>query len=162
MTTPYRIDEEDYVNAMRLFARFSSRQVIALSGCAVFLIAFAVFGSGFVQAAAIGALIGGLVATVIGRYVVAPILARRHYRKYKAIHDEFTVELLDDGVRFTSPSGNAKITWDKMLKWRENDHYILIYLMPRIYHLVPKAVASRGFDLDRLTSGLLQHVGKPV
>ena len=111
---------------------------------------------------AIGGLVGGLFVALVGRYIVSPILARRHYRKYKSIQEEFTVELVDDGVRFTSPNADGKITWDKIHKWRQNEDFVLIYPMPRIFHMIPKSVAAQGFDLQALTDGLQHHVGKPA
>jgi hypothetical protein len=162
MKATYRISEEDYVNAMRLFAKLTPRLVIIYLASALALVALAVFGTQVLRGGAIGGLIGGLSVTLIGRYIVSPILARKHYRKYKAIHDEFAVELVEDGVRFTSPNADGKITWDKMLKWRQNEKYVLIYPMPRIYHIVPKSVATQGFDLQALTNELLLHVGEPT
>ena len=162
MKATYRISEQDYVNTMRLFATLTPRLVTAYLVGALALITLAVFGSPVFRGGAIGGLIGGLTVAVIGRYIVSPILARRHYQKYKAIHEEVAVELVSDGVRFSSPNADGKITWDKVHKWREDENFVLIYPMPRIFHIVPKSVATQGFDLQALTNGLLKHVGKPA
>lgn len=162
MKATYLISEQDYVDAMKLFAKLTPRLVIIYSASALALAALAIFGSPVLRGGAIGGLIGGLTVALIGRYVVSPILARRHYRKYKAIQEEFTVEVVDDGVRFTSPNADGKITWDKVHKWRQNEKFVLIYPMPRIFHMVPKSVAAQGFDLQALTDGLQQHVGQPA
>ena len=147
---------------MKLFAKLTPRLAIIYLAAALALAALSIFGSPVLRGGAIGGLIGGLSVALVGRYVVSPILARRHYRKYKAIQEEFGVELVDDGVRFTSPSAEGKITWDKVHKWRQNEKFILIYPMPRIFHMVPTSVATQGFDLSALTDGLQQHVGKPA
>ena len=162
MKATYRISEQDYVDAMKLFAKLRPRLAIIFSACALALAALAIFGPPVWSGGAIGGLIGGLVVTVIGRYVVSPILSRWHYRKYKAIQEEFAVELVDDGVRFTSPNADGKVTWDKLYQWRQNEQFVLIYPMPRIFHMIPKSVATQGFDLQALTDGLRQHVGKPI
>ncbi|MEM4989888.1 YcxB family protein [Collimonas sp. H4R21] len=162
MQAKYRISEEDYVNTMKLFAKLTRQQIFIYAALALVLIALAVFGSLVVKAGAIGGLAGGLIVTVLGRYIIAPIMARRHYRKYKAIHEEFTVELLQDGVRFISPNADGKLIWNHLVKWRQNDNYILIYPMPRLYHIVPKSVVSDGFDVSLLINRLTQHVGGPV
>jgi hypothetical protein len=162
MRATYRISEEGYLGAMRLFAKFTPRLATIYLASAAALAVLAIFGTPVLRGGAIGGLIGGLSVTLIGRYIASPMLARRHYQKYKAIHDEFGVELVDDGVRFTSPSADGKITWDKIHKWRQNDEFVLIYPMPRIFHIIPKSVAAQGFDLQALTKGLLQHVGKPA
>jgi len=162
MKVKYRISEDDYVSAMKLFAKLSPRESGIYSASTVVLVVLAVFGTPLIKAGAIGGLAGGAIVTLVGRYIVSPILARRHYQKYKAIHQEFTIELLDDGVRFTSPDADGKLTWDKMLKWRENQDYILIYPMPQLYHIVPKSIATGGFDVKLLTNRLSQYVGKPA
>lgn len=121
MKATYRISEQDYVNAMRLFAKLTPRLAIAYLVGALALVTFAVFGSPVLRGGAIGGLIGGLAVNIIGRYIISPILARRHYRRYKAIYEEFAVELVEDGVRLSSPDADGKITRDKVHKWRENE-----------------------------------------
>lgn len=148
------------MGAMKLFAELTPRSMFIYLASAIALAALAIFGTPVLRAGATGGLIGGLLVALVGRYVVSPILARKHYRKYKAIHDEFAVELVEDGVRFTSPDSDGKITWAKVLKWRQNEKYLLIYPMPRLFHIVPKSVAAQGFDLQALANELVRHVGK--
>jgi hypothetical protein len=147
---------------MKLFARFTPRLAIVYSTIALTLIVSAALGPRALGAGAIGGLIGGLLVTVVGRYIASPLLARRHYRKYKAIQDEFGVELVEQGVRFTTTNAEGTILWDKIHKWRQNDEFVLIYPMPRLFHIIPKSVATQGLDLQELTNALLQHVGKPT
>lgn len=159
MKASYRISEDDYVNAMKLFAKLSPRALLIYVTVALVLVLFAVFGSRLLQAGAIGGLVGGGVVSLIMRLVVSPILARRHYRKYKAIQDEFTFELLDEGIQITSPNANGLVKWDHILKWRQNSDYLLMYPMPRIYYLLPKRISATGFDVDELVRALTKHVG---
>lgn len=159
MKATYRISEQDYVDAMKLFAKLTPRIVIIYSLAVLSLATIAVFGSFALRGAAIGGLIGGISVSLIGRYVVSPFLARRHYRKYKAIHEEFEIELVDDGVRFENQNGNSIVTWDKVHKWRQNEVFVLIYPMPRLFYIVPKSLVSQRFDIGALTDKLQQHVG---
>ncbi|MGB0127532.1 MAG: YcxB family protein [Rhodocyclaceae bacterium] len=161
MEAMFRISEQDYMNAMRLFGKLTPRLVAVFSVAALALVAVAIFGPPVLRAGATGGLTGGLLVAVIGRNIVSPMLARRHYRKYKAMHDEFVVELVADGVRFATPTADGRITWDKVYKWRQNDGFVLIYPMPRLCHIVPKSIESQGFDLRALTNRLQQHVGNP-
>jgi hypothetical protein len=162
MKANYRISEDDYVDAMRLFAKFTPRTTMAFLMFAAVLTALAVFGSLALRGAAIGGLIGGISVTLVGRYIVSPILARKNYQKYKTIQEEFTVALVEDGVVFASPTAEGKITWDKVYKWRQDEKYVLIYPMPRLYHIIPKSVVTEGFDVQALTNALREHVGKPA
>lgn len=108
-----------------------------------------------------GALIGGMIVLVIGRFFASPLLARRHYRKYKAIQQDLAVELAENGIRFFAPTGEVIVTWDQIYKWRQNATFVLIYPMPRLFHIIPCSVVAQGFDLQALTDALVAHVGKP-
>jgi YcxB-like protein len=157
----FRISEEDYVDAMDLFAKLTLRMAVIFPISALGLVLVALFGSPIFRSGAIGGLVGGLAVTLIARYIVSPRLARRHYRNYKAIQEEFSLELLEDGIRYVSPNAEGKTIWSQVHKWRQNDKYVLIYLMPRLFQIVPKSIAAQGFDCQALTNRLLQHVGKP-
>lgn len=162
MQVGYRISEDDYVNASKLFAKVTPRLAWIYTVAVICLVAAAVFGGRNLQAVAIGGLIGGVSVTLVCRWILAPIMARRHYRKYKAIQDDFSLELLDDGILFKSTSGEGTVSWDNILKWRHNDSYILIYPMPRLYHIIPKSVAGDGFNVDQLIESLRVNVGDSV
>jgi hypothetical protein len=158
----YRISEQDYVNAGRLYARLTPRLwLLAAVGLAV-LLALIVWGPSRVRQAAAGGLLGGLLVAALIRWVVSPWLLRRHYRQYKTIQQEQTVTLQDWGLHITSVNGESRLAWDRMLKWRQSPDYVLIYIMPRLFHVVPAAVAAQGFDLARLKALLAQHLGPAV
>lgn len=160
METKFRISENDYVNALKLYGKLSPKMLIVYLSVAGGLILIAIFGSPLIRSGAIGGVIGGAIVAILGRYILSPMLARRHYRKYKAIHDEFSVGLNDDGVSIESSNAKGLIPWSNILKWRDNDDYVLIYLMPRLYHIVPKSVSHDGFDVDLLINSLNRNVGK--
>ena len=48
-----------------------------------------------------------------------------------------------------------------MTKAKYDEHYILRYTMPLLYHIVPKSIAKQGFDLDTFIKKLQNHLGKP-
>jgi YcxB-like protein len=118
------------------------------------------FGPSVIKGLAVGKALGGVAVVCFFRFVV-PMMHRWNYRKYKSIQGDFTVELIEDGVRFCSLNSDSKVTWDTVLKWRQNDKWLLIYPMPRMYHMIPTAVTAQGFDLLSLTDRLRQHVGEP-
>ena len=160
MEAKFRVSEIDYVNALKLYGRLTPKMVALYLLIAGALVLIAIFGSVLLRSGAIGGLIGGGVVAIFGRYVIAPILAKRHYRKYKAIHDEFIIGLSDDGVRIESSNAKGILPWSDILKWRENREFLLLYLMPRLYHIVPKSIAQQGFDIALLVNGLNKNVGK--
>ena len=162
MQATFNISEKDYVNASQLFAKLTPKMMLIYVAVLVMLIVAIILGSPVLKGAAIGGLIGGVAMMLVGRFIISPILVKRHYRQYKAIHDEFTLQLLDEGVRFISSTGESMLPWDTILKWRHNDDYILIYPMPRLYHIVPKSISASGFDMPLLLDQLHRHIGKSV
>lgn len=159
MKTPYRISEKDYYEAVKLYAKPSLLQGMIYSCVFLSLLAIIAFGSSQFKQQATAILIGLLFMVLIVRFVSLPIMARRHYRKYKAIQVEFFIDWNDDGVFLSSSTGEGKIVWANLLKWRQNRNYILLYMMPRLYYIVPKSVKERGFDLDGFTRTLQEKLG---
>lgn len=168
MLARYRITEQDYANAMRLHAR-PGRTAWALQIAVGLGLGLALFffitreGSvaAFLALAFGGVAVGTAMFLTVSRGLV-PGIARRQYRRYPAMQDDFTFELLDDGVRFASPHGRGILPWRQMLKWRENEAYVLIYRSPTLFHVVPKSIAAQGFDLAALSARLHEHAGAPV
>lgn len=159
MQARYRLSEQDYVNAGRLYARLTPRLWLVVAGGLAVLLATMLWGTPRARAAAVGGLAGGLLVAALIRWVVNPWLLRRHYRQYKAIQQEQVLTLLDSGLHIASPDGEVRVGWDKILKWRCGADHVLIYPMPRLYYVVPTAVAQQGFDVQALTSALARHVG---
>ena len=159
MEVTYTISERDYVRVSRLASKFTAKisgiYTIVISAFA--LIAFFQLTEGSVISMA--GLIGGLVVLAFLRLVLNPLMAKRDYRKYKSIQDPITVKLEDGGVRFVNADNVGIIKWENILKWRQNNRYVLIYLMPRLYYIVPKTVEDSGFDLSSLIEILQQKVG---
>ena len=69
------------------------------------------------------------------------------------------IALNEEGIEFSTADSNGMIRWEKFLKWRQNDNYLLVYLMPRMYYIIPKSIEASGFDLAALTSALETNLG---
>jgi len=160
MTASYTITEADYVQAMKLYSRPKPLLVAILVLIAVAFIIAIAFGPAALRPGAIGGLVGGLSVMILGRLFFNPMQTKRLYRKYKAMQEPIMIERQDAGIEFNSASGRALLRWDKLLKWRQNERYLLLYTMPRLYHIVPKSIADQGFDLDALIERLQSHLGK--
>jgi hypothetical protein len=120
MTATFRISEDDYLAAMKLHARLTPARLALTVGIGLLLVLGAAFGPPLVEAASVGGLVGGGGVLLATRFIVLPLMARRHYRKYKAIHEEFNAELLDHGLRLTVPHSDHTIVWQNVLKWRHD------------------------------------------
>ena len=162
MTATFRISEDDYLAAIKLHARLTPLPVALVAAIGALLALGAAFGSPPARAFAIGGLVGGGSVLLATRFIVMPLMARRHYRRYKAIQEEFNAEVLDHGLRLTLPNIDHTIVWQNVLKWRQDERFVLLYPMPRLFHVVPKALAAQGFDLKGLLERLNRHVGPPA
>ncbi len=162
MEATFTITERDYVRAMVLFSKIKRKAasiylaiVVALALAALILpFPFWLF--------AIGPLVGGIVGGVLFHFGLTQFMAKRHYRKYKAIQEPIAIQLKDEGVWFESADYSGVVKWEKIYRWRQNNNYLLIYPMPRLFHIIPKTVADSGFDLSSLIETLQTKVGKPI
>jgi hypothetical protein len=163
MKATFLISQTDYVNAMRLFAKPSTTfKVYYLIAAIIVMLLIILKIPTWILPPVIGGFIGATGMIILQRTTLVPLIARRHYKKYKLIHDEQAIELLDDGVRYSSVNGEGRQTWDKILKWRQNEKYILIYIAPNLFHIVPKSLQSSGFEIPLLIERLSQHVGAAI
>jgi len=115
------------------------------------------WGDSVFRGGAIGGLVGGAGGYLICRYLFAPWKTRRLYRSYAAIKEPCTVKIHDEGVKFLSKSGEALIEWRHIMKWRQNDSFLLIYQAPHLYHLIPKRL---GTIINDIIENLIKNVGK--
>jgi len=160
MKTELKITEDDYVKAMKLYSKRTPLLNGIYSILIIVLCLITVLGTPDLRGGAIGGLVGGGIVIMLVYFVINSMLARRHYHKYKAIQEPMLVQQMDDGIEFSSTDGGGLVRWEKILKWRQNDEYVLLYLMPRLYHIIPKTIKGLGFDFVSLTKELEAKVGK--
>ena len=79
--------------------------------------------------------------------------------RYKVVKKPLAILMLDEGIKFSSENGEGLLRWEEMHHWRENSSLILIYLAPRIYHMIPKRIEGSGFSITKLKAGLIENVG---
>jgi hypothetical protein len=71
-------------------------------------------------------------------FLLVPALARRAYRKNKAVHHLCTYSWSEAGFTVAGASGQWCVSWSDYLKWRENSQTFMFYPSPCQYNLVPK------------------------
>jgi hypothetical protein len=161
MKVEYRITEDDYAKAMQLHEwRRVLRWPSAIARATILILL--ILGAWWLppDAAQIAAVcvVALAIAPAVRVYLVTHH-ARRMYRQYKGIQEPMTVELSDDGLRVGSVDGEAILPWRKILQWRQNDQFVLIYKMPMLFYLLPKSLARQGFDIRLLVQRLAERVG---
>jgi hypothetical protein len=164
MAGRYQITEDEYANAVRFhawrrfIARPSTRTLVA-GGITVVVFGFILWTE---PEMAPGIVLGGAALAILLAFLLfvrVPNRARKLYRQYKDIEEPITLELMDAGVKFSNSDVVGILRWSKILQWRQNDRFILIYSMPNLFHVVPKSIAREGFDIALLIQRLVEHVG---
>ena len=70
-----------------------------------------------------------------------------------------SVELVSEGLSFKAETGNSTLLWPDIHSWREDGQYILLYIAPKIYHVLPVRIADSGFPIGELKERLITEVG---
>jgi hypothetical protein len=162
MSAEFTISEDDYARAVQLGSPLAPWRIGLLVLMGLVLIACAIWGPSPVREASMGGLLVLLAVVAGSRLFLVRYMARKSYRSYKAIQMPVHAELTADGLALRSSDGEGVLRWDKVLKWRQDDKLVLIYLAPRLFHIVPKSIASQGFDLQGLLHALQTKVGPAV
>ncbi|QIG52819.1 YcxB family protein [Altererythrobacter sp. BO-6] len=99
--------------------------------------------------------LSGLVA--IAYYWALPRQVRRSFRQTAMLQEPMTIEWDEAGYALSSASGNARLNWDELYAWAEQDDIVLLMQSEMLYNLVPKAALSAD-QLGSLRS-CLAHSG---
>ncbi|WP_165667810.1 YcxB family protein [Metapseudomonas otitidis] len=161
--TPYRISEQDYLRSSRLGGRLRTRHRNLLLAGVFVLVAMALYSlkvgdraTAYPLVAGIGG--GGLVALAL-RLLVQPMLMRRQYRRYALMQQEQRVGFAPEGLHFQSAVGEAVVHWANFHGWRENEAFLVLFIAPRVFYVLPKRIAEAGFPLEALRNALAREVG---
>jgi hypothetical protein len=181
MKTTYKISEDDFINVLNWIAEVKLAWRTRLARTmrpllwaliwvmsALILIMLALTWAGVAQfgrlilTSVIGELWIGLATWInsLPNIYFATELARWTYRRTKAIRAEFSIELLNGGIRLGTPTAETILVWERIWKWQQNENYILIYSSPRMFQILPKSIAASGFDVPLLIQQLTEYVGK--
>jgi hypothetical protein len=160
----YRITEDDYASAVRFHAwrRFIARPstTMLVAACIfVAVVGFFLWKEPWLLTPLAVAVTVFVPLYALALFVQVPSRARQHYRQFKGIQEPVTLELMDAGVKFSNADAEGMVPWPKVLQWRQNDRFILIYPMPILFHIIPKSIAHEGFDVALLVQRLVEHVG---
>lgn len=157
----FLLTEEQFVRANRLYLRLTTvARLWYLAAIAALIVVAILSPPGLMRYAAIGSVVGGIAGHFVTRYFVVPWRVRRLFRAYPAARESAVVKVTDAGVRFRTDTSDSTLIWEHILKWREDDEFVLIYQNPQIYHILPKALQSSGLDVVGLVTHLRENVGQ--
>ena len=167
MKVEYRVTEDDYAEAMQFHEWRRAGRPSAIT-TAIILIPLILVILAVWRLPPDAAYIITIYVVTVSPAVVAAVRvyigvlngARRMCRQCKAIEEPMTVELSDEGLRLGSALGEAITLWRMIFQWRQNDQFLLIYNVPRVFDVVPKSVAQQRFGIPLLLQRLAKRVGQ--
>jgi hypothetical protein len=162
MATEFTITESDYVNGAILSGRASRTQSTWLLAGAAVLLAVAIFDPVHLRPTGIWVLLCGIFGYYGTLHLVTPWQARKAYRNYQSIHGALLIDIRPEGFWVATKTGENLAKWESLLKWRENHDYLLAYIAPKLFYIVPKRIAGAGFDVEELRRLLREKLGNPV
>lgn len=157
----YEITKDDYVKCMKLAAAASKKQWLWLAIGGFVLLLLGLFGPRGLNDVGYFGLIGGAIGYLFTLHIFTPWQAKMDYRKYKSIQHPMAISLADGGYNIKAENGQSNVKWENLLKWREDNNFILVYLAPRLFHVIPKSIVDSGFDLEGFRKLLQDNLGIP-
>ena len=154
MLCSYKLSESEVVKAMQLHGRGSNKTlaVLIIIGIAFVLIALLTKykALGFVAVA------GGIIGYLSVQFISTPIRAKKQYRQHRALRNEITMSLAEHGINFVSESGESKLQWSDIHRWKLGNGVYLLYITSNMFHIIPVRAISNRNEFDELLS---THIG---
>ncbi len=145
MNVTYRVTEQDYVEACRLFLanetplyRRYSRRAMPWIGAVVLVTHIAVLA--IVPRPEMVLVIPGL---LIGCYLLyCGFAIRRHFRrlfrKDRRFQHEFTAAISDEGIQIATPFSDSQMKWTTFVRFLESDQIFMVFIAEWLFLVFPK------------------------
>jgi len=131
-------DEDEYVDAVRWFyARVYHTRFLMLFSAGVMLlgVVFALLGFEFVFSGV--AAILGLLLFLRNAYPYF-VMPKQQFRRYTRFQDEYTLQFMEEGLRFQTKSTDSKLAWSFYSSVLEAPKYYLLRYEKDLFTLIPK------------------------
>lgn len=131
----YTLDEKEVVKAMQLHGKGTrkTRAVLIVLGLAI-IASGAVAGHVYLSLAAVACGVLGYFAVLC---LTIPFNARKQFRENRAIRNEIAVDVTQEGVSFRSDSGESRLQWSDIHRWKGGSGFYLLYVTSHMFHIVP-------------------------
>lgn len=157
MHRTYKLNESETVEAMQLHGkgRKGTRILLGLTGTILLLLG--IFGH--YKLAPMLMFIGGLIGYLLVQLVIIPLKSKKLFRGYNALRQEITVSVTDQGISFSSESGDSRIKWGDIVKWKHNENVCLIYVTSTMFHMIPLRAFDNAGEQQNLFTLLEKNLG---
>lgn len=150
----YKLTQAEVVRAMQLHGRGTNKSLAVLSIVGIALVLVGIITD--YKAIGFGGSIGGIIGYFSVLYLLIPFNAKKQYKQLRSLKNETQVTLSQQGIDFKSASGECKLQWCDIHKWKSANGIYLLYLTRNMFYMVP----SRALPSDNELSKLLnEYVG---
>jgi hypothetical protein len=150
MDCSYKLTQEEMVKAMQLHGRGTKKTLAFLCIAGVVLVLLGAF-SDYKAIGFIGAAVGVLGYFII-QYLSIPLNAKRQYKQNHAFKNEIHMTIFEQGINFKSESGESKLLWSDIHKWKNGNGVYLLYITSNMFHMVPSRELSNEKKFSMLLS----------
>lgn len=155
MDCSYKLSESETVKAMQLHGRGARSTLIFLCVIGIILILVAIFTE--YKIIFIGSVVGGVSGYFFVLFCLIPFKAKKQYKQNRALRNEISMKVTEQGVKFESESGESKLKWSDIHKWKSSGGIYLLYITSNMFHIVPSRVLQNE---ERLEIFLNDNIGR--
>ncbi len=160
------LSKDDYLEGSLFAARWTRKRWLIVGlmaavylGLGAFMVFYAPRELFVLGCTLIGAVVGGIGGSIISHYIFLPRRLRSRFAERKALHRKSTLSWDEKGLTLESENGHSLIPWPDFFKFRENEHFILLYASRVIYLLVPKRFFTEPGQLNDLLGHVRSRIG---
>lgn len=150
MNCSYKLTEPEVVRAMQLHGRGANKTLIVLFVVGVTLVLLGAFTD--YKAIGFGGAIGGLIGYIAVLNLLIPFNAKRQYKQHRALRNEISMTLSEQGINFKSESGESKLQWNDIYKRKNGKGIYLLYITSNMFHMVPSRALTNENVLSKILS----------
>jgi len=154
MDCNFTLSESEVVSAMQLHGRGSKLTLISMGCAEIALVLLGVFTE--YKTLGFGGAIGGFLGFLVTQLIIVPLKAKKQYQQLRTLRSEMTVKLSDNEISIEVETGESKLSWSDIHKWKFGSDVYLLYVTSNMFYMIP----SRAVDDESvLVNLLLQRVG---
>lgn len=154
MECSYTLTESEVVKSLQLHGRGENRTLIVLAIVGVALVLLGILTD--LKAIGFGGAMGGLIGYFATVFLIIPFNAKRQYKQNRSLRGEMHLSLSEQSVSFKAETGESKLQWSDIDKWKHRGGIYLLYITSNMFHMVPSRALENENGLSNL---LLKHVG---
>lgn len=149
----FSLTQQQFVHAARLHARPSkARRLFHL--LITLFVAYSAWTQFQLGNSGYALMLVAILPLALNMHLLVTPLFSQMYRRNPALAEPLSIQLRHDGIETDSVNGRQLLSWQQIVRWREDDESLLLYINARQYLTLPKSIASQGFDFDQLRAQL--------